>query len=131
MKSTSPIQQKLNRFTTKVIWEQIALVVVLVVLFGLLSGRLAALSAMYAGGICVFCNSVFARKVFSTTGAHQSRQIMNGIYWGEAIKLLSSGILFAIVMKYGKIHPVAFFATLVLIQFGYFACLLLQKSPTK
>lgn len=128
---TSNIQTKLNRFVRRFILQQLLLVMIIAVAFYLVSGLAAAQSSLYAGGICVFCNAYFARKVFKTTGASKSRQILNGIYWGEAIKLLMAGLMFAIVMKYGNIHPIAFFVTIVIIQLGYFMSLLLQKSPLK
>lgn len=125
------LQQKLRRFVWRVIVQHVLWVAAIAIVFFLVSGKLAALSALYAGAICTFCNGYFAYKIFKTTGASQTRQILTGFYWGEAIKLMSAGILFAIVMKYGNIHALAFFVTLIIVQLGYFMSLLLQKSPLR
>lgn len=123
------IQQKLQRYVWRVIFQQLAWVAILACGFLAASGKTAAVSSLYAGAICTFCNGYFAYKIFKTTGASQSRQILTGFYWGEAVKLITAGILFAIVMKYGNIHALAFFVTLVIVQLGYFMSLLVQKSP--
>ena len=76
----------------------------------------AATSAIAGGIVCVLPNAYFASKLFKHNGAHAARQIVNGFYKGEALKLMLSVALFALVFKYLKINPLVFFVAYIAAQ---------------
>ena len=92
-------------------------VALLITVIALLSGNtIAAISAIAGGLVCVVPNAYFVRKLFRHHGAHAARQIVNGFYKGEAMKLLLSMTLFALVFKYCKINPLVFFVAYIAAQ---------------
>lgn len=79
------------------------------------SGKLQALSAIIGGLIAIIPNMLFARKLFQYQGARAAGQIVKGFYLGEAIKFLSTLVLFALVFKYLRTYPLALFTTYILV----------------
>ena len=75
----------------------------------------AALSVLLGGVVGIIPNVIFARKLFKHQGARAARQIVNGFYTGEALKLLLSIFLFTIVFALCKVQAGIFFATYILI----------------
>jgi len=81
---------------------------------------LAVKSALLGGMIAVVPNALFAFKIIQITGA-PSKSIEKAFYWGEFIKLLSTGLLFGIVIVYVKISflPLMLVFTAVLSVFWF------------
>ncbi len=59
-------------------------------------------SALIGGLIGVIPNAVFAFKLMQATGK-QFGQIEKAFYWGEFLKLMTTGLLFAMVIKFVEI----------------------------
>ncbi|ETO92098.1 F0F1 ATP synthase subunit I [Legionella oakridgensis] len=95
---------------------QLGVTVLIAVLAALVSGRMAALSAMMGGMSSALPNAYFARKLFRYQGARAARQIVNNLYKGEVLKIILSIILFALVFAFFKVVPFAFFAAYIMAQ---------------
>lgn len=76
----------------------------------------AAFSAIIGGLVCVMPNIFFVRKIFKYNGARAAKQIVNGFYKGEALKLIMSIALFVLVFNVLQINPLVFFATYIAAQ---------------
>lgn len=82
----------------------------------LLLSDTAAISAGLGGLVSVVPNAYFARQLFQYQGARQARQIVNRFYKGEAMKLLLTVVLFAMVFKWVVIIPLVFFIVYITTQ---------------
>ena len=80
------------------------------------SGATAAMSALLGGLVCIVPNMYLARKLFQHKGARAAKQIVNGFYKGEAIKIMLSIALFALVFSFINIVPLVFFAAYMVVQ---------------
>ncbi len=78
-------------------------------ILGLGSARSMLLGAV----VCLVPHALFARILFRDQRARFSQQILKSAYRGEAMKLLMSATLFAVVFRWVDVVPVMFFA-------GYF-----------
>jgi ATP synthase protein I len=78
---------------------QVLPVLLLVFLF---VGTVEAYSAILGGLICVIPNAYLAGRLLLKSGAGDSRVFLRAAFTGEAIKLLLTGALFALVFKYVK-----------------------------
>lgn len=78
-------------------------------IFGLGLARSMLLGAL----VCMVPQAWFARSLFRDQRARFSQQILKSAYRGEAMKLLMSATLFAVVFRWVDVVPVMFFA-------GYF-----------
>lgn len=61
------------------------------------------LSALAGGTIAVFPNFVFATLAFSHSGASSAGKVMKTFYWGEAVKLLLTVVMFSLVFINWKV----------------------------
>ena len=95
---------------------QLGWTVLLSTLALLFLSRTAALSAVLGGLVSVVPNAYFARQLFQYQGARQARQIVNRFYKGEAMKLLLTVVLFAMVFKWATILPLVFFLVYITTQ---------------
>jgi ATP synthase protein I len=82
-----------------VLW-QLAAVAVIAIIALLLNGLQSSLSALAGGLTYGLPNLFFVAIVFRFTGAQQMTQFMAAFYAGEMLKLILSGILFVLVVKY-------------------------------
>ena len=90
---------------------------VIVAAISLSVGKVHAYSALLGGLICVLPNLYFVRKTFAYSGARAARQIVNAFYKGEAIKLVLTAVLFALVYVYVKpLEPAAMLIAFILVQ---------------
>jgi ATP synthase protein I len=78
-----------------------------------LCGLSSARSTLLGGLVCLLPQAWFARALFREQRARFSQQILKSAYRGEAIKLLMSATMFAVVFRWVDVVPVMFFA-------GYF-----------
>jgi len=76
-------------------------------------GSAEALSALLGGVVSALPNAYFARKLFQYQGARAARQIVNSFYKGEAVKIILSIVLFALVFAFCNVIPWIFFATYI------------------
>ncbi len=73
------------------------------IFFFALWGIQYGLSALAGGAIAVFPNFVFATLAFSHMGASLSAKIVKTFYWGEAVKLLLTIVMFSLVFINWKV----------------------------
>lgn len=95
---------------------QAGLTLLLAAIAILVSGTTAAVSALLGGFVCIAPSAYFAKKLFQYHGARAAKQIASGFYKGEAIKMVLSVILFALVFKFFKLVPLMFFTSYIVVQ---------------
>lgn len=79
-------------------------------------GRLAAWSAFIGGMVNILPSMLFAHFVFRHLGATSNRQIVKNFYRGEALKIIFSVMLFAMVFIKLNVLPLVFFLTYIAVQ---------------
>lgn len=95
---------------------QLSITVLFAAIALLLSSTTAAMSALLGGMVSIVPTAYFAIKLFRYQGARAARQIVNSFYKGEALKLILTIALFALVFKFFNIIPLVFFATYIVVQ---------------
>ena len=98
---------------------QLGVTVLIATIVLLISNATDATSAIVGGMVCLVPNVYFASKVFEYNGVRAARQIVNGFYKGEALKLMLSVALFAMVFKFLKVNPLVFFVAYIAAQMVY------------
>lgn len=73
----------------------------------------AAGSALLGGLVAILPSVLFAKTLFRHQGAGAAKKILKSFYWGEALKIVWSIILFALVFFLVEIVPFAFFITYI------------------
>tara|TARA_R110000868_G_scaffold142331_6_gene359560 strand:+ start:1018 stop:1434 length:417 start_codon:yes stop_codon:yes gene_type:complete len=108
--ATNHLQKKVQGQAYKIVYWQLAGVLVLALLSWPFTNMHGAISVM-AGGLA-YCipNLIFVWRVFRYAGAQQMNQFMAAFFFGEMAKLFLSGILFLLVVKY---LPVSLLSVLV------------------
>lgn len=110
------MNKQLNKRGITRLWlAQLGVNVILAGLCAILFGVNAASSALLGGLVCIIPNAYFAIKLFKHQGARAARQIVNSFYKGEALKIILSMFLFALVFLLCRITPAAFFASYILV----------------
>jgi len=96
-----------------------------------LAGATAAGSALLGGALCVIPNGIFAFLAFRYAGARAARQIARAFYLGEALKLILTGVLFAVVLIALPVHaPALLISFIISLQAQWFAPLLFTPKKT-
>lgn len=95
---------------------QLRITAVVSVLVWMFLGVSSARSVLLGGLVCLVPQALFARVLFRDQRARFSQQIVKRAYRGEAIKLLMSAALFAMVFRWMDVVPVMFFAGYFLIH---------------
>ena len=122
------INDKAWQGVRKLLLIQILITISVAGVWWLTQGNLAAKSAALGGLVHVLPSWLFAHKLFRYAGAQQAKQILKSLYLGEAIKLILTLVLFAMVFIYIKIDAVAFFLTFLLIQTVFWIAPLMIKT---
>lgn len=121
--------QKMQKSAYQMIAMQLLVVLLSTASLALFSTLLVAYSALLGGLTSTLANSLFAKKVFSRTGASQSRYIMRAFYFGEMQKILVTGVIFIIVIKYLNVVFMPFFLMYIIAQFScWFAPIILELN---
>lgn len=95
-------------------------------------GAKEAFSAMLGGLVVIIPSALFARKLFYYQGARAARQIVRGFYIGEALKILTSIALFALIFITCNITPFAFFFTYIVVLMNHwFAPLIFANKQNR
>ncbi|CEG62380.1 ATP synthase subunit I [Legionella micdadei] len=98
----------------------------------LIFGKREAMSALLGGIVAIIPSALFARKLFYYRGARAARQIVKGFYLGEALKIVSSIILFTLIFLLVRITPLAFFFTYIVVLMNYwFAPLIFANKQNR
>lgn len=95
---------------------QLSMTAVFALVALLLTGRVGAQSAILGGIVYILPNLCYARKLFQYQGARAAKQIINGFYKGEALKIGLSIVLFTLVFVVFNINPLIFFGAYVGMQ---------------
>lgn len=87
---------------------------------------------MLGGLVAILPSALFAKKLFRYQGARAASQIVKSFYFGEALKLLSTAILFTLVFIVYKVAALAFFLTYILVLMTYwFAPLIFANKQNR
>lgn len=95
---------------------QSGLTIVIAMIVWIALGPKAAVSAVLGGLVSTIPNVVFAKKLFQFHGAQAAKQIVNGFYKGEVLKMVLSVALFSLVFICFNVIPLVFFAVYIGIQ---------------
>lgn len=107
---TNSLQNIVQQQAYKIVYWQLAGVFALALVTLPIGGQVAAYSVL-AGGLCYgMPNLIFVWRVFRYSRAQQMNQFMAAFFVGEMLKLLFSGILFLLVVKY---LPVSLLSVLI------------------
>lgn len=94
---------------------QLAFCLLLSLMIYLRSGQRAALSILLGGLVAIIPTWIFAKKLFRFQGARAARQIVQGFYAGEFLKIITSVMLFTVVFSLYPVVPLVFFLTYITI----------------
>ena len=87
---------------------QMAITIVISLLFYGLSGKIAAYSSLIGGVIFTLPQLYFGFKAFLYAGAHAIQNVVVNFYKGESTKILVIAVSFALVFTFVK--PIDYFA---------------------
>jgi len=92
-------QNNHNKFAAYKVLSVIAVITAAIALILLLvSGRVAAYSAVLGGLACLLPNFLFARFAFRYSAADSAALVMRWFYIGEAVKMLATVLIFALAL---------------------------------
>ena len=112
-----------RRVAFTVVFWQGAVTVVVALFSAVIAGRLAAVSALIGGGISTLASLVMAVLCFRASTLANAQSAIRGFYVGEAAKLATVVVLFALVLRTLKVSPLAMFAAYVATFFVYWVAL--------
>jgi len=120
------------RAAQRLLFVQLSVTMLIAVIALIMSDATAGLSAIVGGLVCVAPNAYFISKLFKHHGARAARRIVNDFYKGEALKLVLSIILFALVFKFLKVNPLVFFVAYIAAQMVFwFAPLIIVNKQNR
>lgn len=100
--------------------------------FSLVVSKNHGISALLGGLVAIVPSALFAKSMFRYQGARAARQIVKGFYIGEALKILSTAVLFTLVFVLYKVAPLAFFFTyIVVLMTHWFAPLIFANKQNR
>jgi ATP synthase protein I len=118
MRHAQPVVRARSK-ASKIVMAQIAIVVIFALIaWGAYSAE-TALSVILGGLACVLPSAYFARRFFFSTDARAAKQIIRSFYIGEMIKLLLTGILVIVFVRYFPVSLLPFFVGFAGAQFGF------------
>lgn len=116
----------------RLIVVQLSITLLLCLIAVMFSSMEAAKSVLLGGLVCIIPNAYFAKKLFQHQGAQATKKIISNFYQGEALKIILSVALFALVFKFMRIMPLLFFVSYMLVQWViWFAPLIIGKYRPK
>ncbi|WP_298771050.1 ATP synthase subunit I [uncultured Shewanella sp.] len=92
-----------RRSAYKLVMMQAAVAVTASIFFFAMWGAQFGYSALAGAAIAVLPNFVFATLAFSHTGASASAKVIKTFYWGEAVKMLLTIVMFSLVFIYMEV----------------------------
>ena len=109
---------------------QLGMILILTLLCALAIGTNVAGSVLLGGMVCIIPNACFVRVLFKHHGALAAKQIVNGFYKGEALKIIVSIFLFTAVFLLCSVTPLAFFASYIIVLMSHwFAPWIIVNKP--
>jgi ATP synthase protein I len=112
------LQKLVQNQAYRIVFLQLAGVIVLASLALILNGTQSGLSVLLGGLAYVVSNLLFVWGVFRFVGAQQMNLFVAAFFLGEAVKLVLSAILFLVIVKY---LPVSLLSVLI----GYIGAIVL------
>ena len=107
----------------KILAGQVAIVLLVIAGFFILSNGISAKSALFGGLAALIPNWYFARKINKHRG-QEAKKIVRSFYAGESGKLILTAILFALIFQDPKINflavMTAYIAALTVFWFALF-----------
>jgi F0F1-type ATP synthase assembly protein I len=103
----------------RLLWWQGGVTLLMSVLSGAIFNVLTAYSVFWGGAICVLANAYFIFRFFSCNGAKNAAKIVGMMWWGELTKLLLSGILFVLAVRFAGVKPLPFLVAYLINSFLY------------
>jgi ATP synthase protein I len=98
--TATPLRKMIQLEAYQLVLWQLACVCGIAVIACLLCGIISGYSVLAGGLAYGIPNLLFVWRVFRYAGAQQMTQFMAAFFFGEMIKLILSGILFLLVVKY-------------------------------
>jgi ATP synthase protein I len=113
-----------RRLAFGVVLGQVGVTVLVALAAWWLAGRAAALSALLGGGVASAGSLAMAGVGFTTAPAAGAQRALSAFYLGEAVKLTLIVVLFALVLKWLKVVPLAMFGAFAATFLVYWIALL-------
>jgi ATP synthase protein I len=95
-----PLNKIIQNEAYRLVYLQLLAVLSISALFWLFSGQKIGCSVLTGGMAYGVPNLLFVWHVFRYAGAKQMTQFMTAFFYGEMLKLILSGLLFLLVVKY-------------------------------
>ncbi len=108
--ATQTLKKLVQHQAYRIVFLQLAGVVVLACLALIIRDMRIGVSVLLGGLAYVIPNLMFVWRVFRFVGARQMTLFMAAFFYGEAMKLILSAILFLVIVKY---LPVSLLSVLV------------------
>jgi ATP synthase protein I len=115
----------------RLIRAQLLTVLVMSITVILTSGLHSGASVFLGGLVSVLPTAYFAKIAFRYNGACAAQQIVNCFYKGEAIKMLLTFSLFALIFKTLNIVPLAFIVGFIVAQMMFWFAPLIFDNKRK
>lgn len=126
--TTKSLKKIIQHQAYHLVFMQLAGVLIIALLALLIAGQQSGFSVLAGGVAYGLLNLIFVALVFQYVGAQQAAQFMAAFFIGEMLKLVFSGILIVIIVKYlpvsllsvliGFIGAIVSFWIVCLIQFS-------------
>lgn len=126
MKNKQGVQVAIRLF-----WVQLLATLVVSVIGLAMINKQASLSIIIGGLISILPNAYFARMLFRYSGAIVAQKIVKSFYQGEAMKLLLTFSLFALVFKTFNVVPLAFMVGFMVAQLMFWFAPLIVDNKQK
>ncbi|EKD70983.1 MAG: hypothetical protein ACD_46C00307G0002 [uncultured bacterium] len=130
--TTKTLQARIQQKAFRIVFWQLIGVVLIAFIALLMTDVTHGLSVLLGGLVYGLPNLIFVWRVFRYAGVQQMTAFLSAFFIGEAIKLILSGFLFVLVVKY---LPVSLLFVLVglagsMLSF-WIVCLWQFSSPAK
>jgi ATP synthase protein I len=112
----------------KILKAQLAITLLVAVVFGLWQGFPEAYSALCGGVICVLANFFFFHQAFKASGAIAAQKIVRGFLLGQASKFVITLALFVAAFMTGQVQPLPLFLGYVFTQAAFWLAPFLLKQ---
>ena len=129
--TAKPLKKIIQDEAYSIVYLQLASITLLALLAGISTSLIVGFS-LFAGGMAYgLPNLVFVWRVYRYAGAHQMNQFMAAFFFGEMLKLILSGFLFLLVVKYLPISLLSVLIGFVTAMLAFWLICLLRFSKQK
>jgi len=121
------------RFVNYTIWVEIVLYQILLtfgigVLLSAIFTFKIGLTFMLGGGLNIIPGWLFGRFFFKTIGKRDAKKIINTFYYGEALKFITTAVLFMGIFQWKSITPIPLFVGFMVAQLAYWLVLVKLRN---